>query len=442
MSHDKKVEQIARQLEQRAISGRPIAFSKRSVRHLVPNPEDPRFSKPKVDLKVLNEILKIDTEKKTCTAESGVTFSDLVQATLPQGLIPLIVPELKTITIGGAVSGCSVESMSFKYGGFHDTCLEYEVLTSTGRRVICSNTQDSEIFHMIHGSYGTLGVLTMLKFRLIECKPFVRMRYARFNTFQDFCKNLRHHCKQKDYDFIDGIIHSKEQYVLCLGTMVDEAPYLSSYDWLKIYYLSTLEKEEDYLTVYDYFFRYDTECHWLTKTIPILLAKPVRFLFGKFFLGSTNLIRSANRLRRLMRLKRRPDVVADVFIPAYNFEAFYRWYEQEFVFYPLWIVPYRFSRIYPWISEQQKKRMGEENLIIDCAVYGKKNNRPDIDYSELLEKKAYELNGLKTLTSRNHYDRETFWRIYNKESYNRVKAEMDPINLFENLYDKVHPETA
>ena len=86
--------------------------------------------------------------------------------------------------------------------------------------------------------------------------------------------------------------------------------------------------------------------------------------------------------------------------------------------------------------------MGEENLIIDCAVYGKKNNRPDIDYSELLEKKAYELNGLKTLISRNHYDRETFWRIYNKESYNRVKAEMDPINLFENLYDKVHPETA
>ena len=118
MSHDKKVQQIARQLEQRAISGRPIAFSKRSVRHLVPNPEDPRFSKPKVDLKALNEILKIDTEKKTCTAESGVTFSDLVQATIPQGLIPLIVPELKTITIGGAVSGCSVESMSFKYGGF------------------------------------------------------------------------------------------------------------------------------------------------------------------------------------------------------------------------------------------------------------------------------------------------------------------------------------
>ena len=61
-----------------------------------------------------------------------MTFSDLVDATLPFGLAPIIVPELKTITIGGAVAGCSIESMSFRVGGFHDTCLAYQVLTGTG----------------------------------------------------------------------------------------------------------------------------------------------------------------------------------------------------------------------------------------------------------------------------------------------------------------------
>ena len=44
-------------------------------------------------------------------AESGVTFVDLVRATLRRGLVPIIVPELKTITVGGAVSGCSIATV-------------------------------------------------------------------------------------------------------------------------------------------------------------------------------------------------------------------------------------------------------------------------------------------------------------------------------------------
>ncbi len=437
MTHDEKVERIIEQLRSR--SGETIAFSKRSVRHVVPNSNDPRLKKHKIDMKALNEILAIDREARTCTAESEVTFSDLVQATLPLGLIPMTVPELKTITIGGAVSGCSVESMSYKYGGFHDNCLEYEVLSSDGRRIVCSDSERPDIFHMIHGSYRTLGILTRLKFRLIEAKPCVRLEYRHFDSCSSFFECLKERCQKDDYDFVDGIIHSPEHFVLCLVLMVDEAPYRSSYDWLNIFYRSTGERNEDFLSIYDYFFRYDTECHWLTRSIPLLEFKPVRFLLGKFLLGSTNLIRSANRLRYIMKPKHRPDVVVDVFIPADNFEVFYQWYEQDFKFFPLWIVPYQMPQIYPWVSEAQAKLMGSENFVIDCAVYGKKNNDPQIDYSELIQKKTHELGGIKTLISRNHYDPETFWKIYNKDRYDSIKAEMDPINMFGDLYCKVHP---
>ena len=40
----------------------------------------------------------------------------------------------------------------------------------------------------------------------------------------------------------------------------------------------------------DYLFRYDTECHWLTATVPPLEWKPVRRAVGRWFLGSRNLI--------------------------------------------------------------------------------------------------------------------------------------------------------
>lgn len=39
-----------------------------------------------------------------------MTFVDLVAGTLEHVLVPVVVPELETITVGGAVSGCSIES--------------------------------------------------------------------------------------------------------------------------------------------------------------------------------------------------------------------------------------------------------------------------------------------------------------------------------------------
>ena len=44
-----------------------------------------------------------------------------------------------------------------------------------------------------------------------------------------------------------GIIHAPDVYVLSAGRFVDEAPYTSRYDWMKIYYESTRERAEDYL---------------------------------------------------------------------------------------------------------------------------------------------------------------------------------------------------
>ncbi len=433
-NHEAAVRDIVAQVRARSGRGTPARIQKAVVSHFVPNPNE-RGKPPRIDLTPLTNIIEIDPEGRSCTAESGVTFSDLVKATMKHGLIPYTVPELKGITIGGAVSGCSIESMSYKYGGFHDSCLQYEVVTGTGEIVTCSPEVNPELFHMLHGSYGTLGLLTKLKFKLMPAKPYVRMRYLKYRTFDEYWHELRNHCNRADSDFIDGIIHSKDSFVICLGQMVDEAPYTSNYDWLKIFYRSTNKRTEDYLTTYDYLFRYDTECHWLTKTVPLMETLPGRLLLGKMLLGSTNLIKWSKRVRPVMKLKKRPEVVVDVFIPSHRFKEFYRWYERDFDFYPLWIVPYRSPQLYPWIDDEYAKGI-EDTLFIDCAIYGKPNSRPDIDYSELLERKTIELNGLKTLISRNHFDEETFWKVYARPRYEKIKALTDPTGTFMNLYDK------
>ena len=62
-----------------------------------------------------------------------VTYEHLADATLRHGLMPMVVPQLKTITIGGAVSGLGVESTSLRNGMPHESVTEMEILTGDGR---------------------------------------------------------------------------------------------------------------------------------------------------------------------------------------------------------------------------------------------------------------------------------------------------------------------
>jgi hypothetical protein len=426
-AHSQKVRRIAELL--RAYRGTaPLSLRKRAVPHQVPKRNDKTREDYKIDIGGLDQILEIDTKAMTCTAEPGVTFEDLVEATLKHGLVPMVVPELRTITLGGAVSGCSLESMSFKVGGFHDTCLEYEVIAATGQVLRCTpDNENALVFQMMHGAFGTLGIVSKLKFKLARAKRFVRLEHHRFGTLDEYKEAIERHYRAKDVDFMDGIIHSPSLYVLCLGTFVDQAPYTNRYDWLKVYYLSTKERTEDYLETPQYFFRYD---NGVTNVHPKSFVG--RLLVGKF-MHSSQLLRLAEKLHRFLP-EERPDVTVDLFIPFSRLDELLDFYQSNYEFKPLWVVPYKRVRDYEWISKDFFKGIDDE-LFIDIAIYGlpQKNGR---NYYREIEEELQRINGIKTLISHNFYEREEFWRIWNKESYDAVKRVTDPRNVFRDLWTK------
>src|SRR5262249_14113718 len=98
---------------------------------------------------------------------------------------------------------------------------------------------------------------------------------------------------------------------------------------------------------------------------------------------------------------------------------------------------YRIPEMYPWIAPEHAVRMAD-GLFIDCAVYGKPNSDPKVDASQVLEEKTFELGGIKTLISRNHYSRERFWQIYDKAQVEEAKRRLDPKGVFPGLYEKFH----
>ena len=426
--HAEKVARVSEQLRRRK-STAPLSRQKRVVSHQVPKVHDKKHTDEKVNLLDFDEIIEIDLDRRICIAEPGVPFCKIVDRTLPLGFVPIVVPELKTITIGGAVAGCSIESMSYIYGGFHDTCIEYEIITAKGDVLTCTpDNEHSLIFQMMHGSFGTVGILSRLVFRLIPAKPFVHLRHETHTSIDSYLASIWSHFERRDVHFMDGIIHSSSRLVLCVGDFVDSAPYTNRYDWLKVYYQSTATRREDYLKTPHYFYRYD---QGVTNVHPKSFIG--RLLFGKF-LGSSQILRLAEKLRWLLLSDDRPDVTVDTFLPFSRLKEFLEWYAKDFGHFPLWVVPYARVHDYEWLTNSFWAKT-KDTLMIDIAIYGMKQ-RGEKNYYRLMEEKLQELNGIKTLISYNYYKEDEFWQIFNRKNYDAVKAITDPDNIFRNLYEK------
>ena len=133
-----------------------------------------------ISLADFNHVLSLDANAATVETEGLVTYEKLVAETLAHGFLPTVSPELKHITVAGAIVGIGIESTCFRYGFVHDGLLEADVLLSDGRVVTCSaDNEYADLFHGLPNSYGTLGYILRARLRLIPAQPFVRIENRR-----------------------------------------------------------------------------------------------------------------------------------------------------------------------------------------------------------------------------------------------------------------------
>ena len=232
-----------------------------------------------LDLTFLDKVIDIDKENKIVQVEGLITFYDLLDYTLQYSLIPLIVPELISITVGGVISGQGIESSSFKYGLVHDMVKEMEILTADGKIITVSKDQNADLFYAIPNSYGTFGYIISAKIKLMETKPYVEMQNTTYDSVNDFVSAIKRAVKKERETiyFLDGIILDKEKMILMKGKYTDrKPPFLSRYKE-KIYY-KNMETETDYLTIRDYIWRYDSAAFYAEDKI--LNIPVIRYLFS------------------------------------------------------------------------------------------------------------------------------------------------------------------
>ena len=404
----------------------------------------------RLDVRGLQGLLAIDPAARTADVLGMTTYERLLDATLAYGLMPLVVPQLKTITLGGAVSGLGIESSSFRNGLPHESVLEMEVLTGDGRVVVARpDNEHCALFHGFPNSYGTLGYALRLTIELEQVRPFVQLRHLPFTDPAVCFAALAELCERRSHegdavDFVDGTVFGPTEMYLTLGTLADAAPATSDYTGMGVYYRSVRDRRVDHLTVRDYLWRWDTDWFWCSRAFGV--QHPwVRRIVPKHWLRSENywklveLERRYGPAQRLERLRGRPPwehVVQDVAIPIERAADFFGFFVREVGISPFWLCPLR--------QRDPEARwdlyaLDPETTYVNFGFWSTvpvKDGGPDGAHNRRIERVVEELGGHKSLYSTSYYRRDEFWRLYNGPAYDALKQTYDRQHRLMDLFEK------
>ncbi len=437
LAYEDKKQQLSRQLRQAAGGVR----LEKNTSNLFRTREQAQSGR--LDVRSLDQVLAVDSAAQTVEVEGMTPYVKLADACLDKGCMPLVVPQLKSITIGGAVSGIGIESSSFRHGLPHESVLDMEVLLADGEVVRCTpDNEHADLFHGMPNSYGTLGYILKLRARTMPVKPYVELEHRRFSDGEAYFAAVGEACRG-DADFVDGSIFDDDEMYLTLGRFRDAAPYTSDYTWLKMYFRSIREREQDFLGVRDYLWRWDTDWFWCSKNLYVQNL-PMRLLLGRKRLNSISyqkVMRWNDRVGLMATLNRwldrRPEsVIQDVDIPLDKAPEFLRFFLDEIGIRPVWMCPIgghdpeRYFPLYPLHGDGLYVNFGFWDIVPNP------DKHPAGYFNRKVEDKVRELGGVKSLYSEAYYDEETFWRLYDGERYFELKRRYDPNNRLKDLYQK------
>ncbi|HEY3896461.1 MAG TPA: FAD-binding oxidoreductase [Pseudonocardiaceae bacterium] len=407
---------------------------------------------PGLDVSGLTGVLEVDPAASVAEVAGMCTYEDLVAATLPHGLTPLVVPQLKTITLGGAVSGLGIEATSFRNGLPHESVLELDVLTGAGELV--TTVPGDELFAGFPNSYGTLGYATRLRIELEPVHSHVVLRHVRFTNLDELFAAVaqimatrRWHSQNgaggTEVDYLDGVMFSPTESYLTLGTRIEHAGTGSDYTGAQIYYRSLQQRQHDVLSTHDYLWRWDTDWFWCSGAFgaqhPVIRRLwPAQLRRSDVYwkiVALVNRFDLENRYEVWRGRPRRERVIQDVEIPLERTAEFLRWFVQHVPIEPVWLCPLRLRGdqswpLYPLAPGQDYVNVGFWSSVpVSPRGSGTDTNRA-------IEAQVDAVGGHKSLYSDSFYSREEFDTRYGGERYAALKQRYDPDRRLPDLYAK------
>lgn len=393
-------------------------------------------SRRRLDLSRFNRVLSVNNG--ILDVEGLATFESVVDRTLPQGLVPLITPELKHITVGGAIVGIGIESDCFRHGFVHDGLIEAEVLLGDGRIVKCSAAENADLFRALPNSYGTLGYILRAKMRLMPAAPYVHLHTERFSVVESFLEAMRAATERPEVDFVEGLFYSPTRLLLTVSRFVNQG---KPADILRreVFYRLIEEQADVHLTTKDYLFRYDPDWFWNVPETGVYRwfrrYAPASMRNSGFY---KRYVETKNRWLRRLGLWRddgEEPLIQDWEVPWEHAAELTRYaLENVDLGGRPWIVTPIRTPATPTLYPVRANTL-YYNLGCYCQVK-RPRGKGNYHYTRILDQKCFALGGVKMLYSSTFLSQAEFDRVYNGAAYARLKEKYDPGRRLPSLFEK------
>ncbi len=170
-----------------------------------------------IDVSHLTNLMAFDEQSGLLRCEAGVLLSDVLNFAVPRGWFLPVTPGTKFVTVGGAIANDVHGKNHHKAGTFGCHVRQFELVRSSGERLLCSPTQNVDLFRATIGGLGLTGIIVWAEFQL---KPIVNayidMESIRFDSLEEFFAISAESAQDYEYtvSWVDILIGGKG---LCRG---------------------------------------------------------------------------------------------------------------------------------------------------------------------------------------------------------------------------------
>lgn len=153
-----------------------------------------------ISTRLLNRIISFNRETGVLRCEAGMTLAEILKFAVPLGWFIPVTPGTKFVSLGGAISNDVHGKNHHVAGTIGKHILKFELLRSSGERILCSPTENIDLYRATIGGLGLTGLITWAEIALKPVRgPYITEDSTKFYSLREFFELSRSSDKESEY---------------------------------------------------------------------------------------------------------------------------------------------------------------------------------------------------------------------------------------------------
>jgi len=161
-----------------------------------------------LDTSSLSGVTAFDEASGVLRCDAGTTLLQILHLIVPRGWFLPVTPGTKHVSIGGAIAHDVHGKNHHRVGTFGSHVRQFELLRSSGERLLCSPSENVDLYRATIAGMGLTGIILWAEFQLKPItNPFIEVERVPFANLKEFLALSK--ASDEDYEYtvawLDGV---------------------------------------------------------------------------------------------------------------------------------------------------------------------------------------------------------------------------------------------